>query len=81
MSKRTSYVIKKEILLQVKEKPATYAQLERKVNTGYRTIKNNCEELASFDLIKVKSKKHPANGREAHIVQITQKGIQASRKK
>ena len=75
MSKRSSYEIKEKILFCVKEKPLSYAELERKVNTGYRTIKSNCKELEHFGQIKIETIKHPANGRIAHIVSITKQGI------
>ncbi len=80
MTKRSSYSIKKKILLMVKEKPATYAQLERKVNTGYRTIKANCEELQAFDQIKVITKTHPKNNKLSHQVTITEKGLETVKK-
>ena len=81
MSKRSSYDIKEKILLSVKEKSATYATLERKVNTGYRTIKSNCEELEHFNQIKIEERTHPANGKPAHIVSITDKGLETLKKK
>ena len=48
MAKRSSYEIKEKIMIAVREKPATYAELERKVNTAYRSIKSNCEELSDL---------------------------------
>ncbi len=82
MAKRSSYDIKRKILLTVKEKPASYAELERKVNTGYRTIKANCEELQDYDFIDIKTmKEHPANARPSHVVLITDKGIETLQKK
>ncbi len=82
MGKRSSYQIKKTILLQVQEKPASYAQLERKLSTGYRTVKSNCEELADYNLVKVETlAKHPTNGKPSHVVKITSKGIETLRKK
>ena len=80
MSKRTSYVIKKAILLSVKEKEASYASLERKINTGYRTIKDNCEELKDFGQVRITVLKHPSNGRQSHIVRITREGNNFLRK-
>ena len=81
MTKRSSYEIKKDILFFVKEKPATYASLERKINTGFRTIKANCEELESFGQVLIeKMKKHPANGKQAHIVKLTKQGSDFLRK-
>ena len=77
MSKRSSSLIKERILLLVKEKAATYAELERKVNTGYRTIKANCEELEYFGQVKIQTiAEHPANARPSHLVLITDKGLE-----
>ena len=73
--KRSSYQIKKQILLKIKEKPASYAELERKVNTGYRSIKSNCEELKDYDFIQIEKVMDPANGRPSHVVKITEKGL------
>ena len=81
MHKRTSYEIKKKVLMVVKEKPSTYAQLERKVNTGYRSIKSNCEELQLYGQVKVVVKKHPANGRPSHMVSITESGLKTLKSK
>ena len=82
MVKRASATIKEKILLVVKEKPATYATLERKINTGYRTIKANCEELETYGQIKINLlKEHPANGRPSHQVHITEKGLETTQKK
>jgi len=78
--KRSSYQIKKQILLKVKEKSATYAELERKVNTGYRTIKANCEELKDYDFVEVEKVIDPANGRPSHVVKITEKGLKTLKK-
>lgn len=76
MFKRKSQNIRKNILLKLKEGNASYSQLERKINTGYRTIKNNCDELEDYGLVKIESeKKHPANGRKYHVISITKEGI------
>jgi len=76
MSKRKSYEIKRKILFTLKEQDLTYSELERKINTGYRTIKLNCEELENFGQIKIISeKKHPTNGKNYKIVKITKEGI------
>lgn len=80
--KRSSYSIKERILLSVKEKSATYAELERKVNTGYRTIKANCQELQSFGLLQIKAiPDHEANGKPYNVVSITTKGLDVLKKK
>ena len=74
--KRKSQEIKKQILKILSSgKPYTYAELERKVNTGYRSIVANCQELKSFNAIKItKEKKHDANGRPYFKTEITQQG-------
>ena len=76
MSKRSSREIKKKILSLIKEKPLTLAQLERKVNTGFRTIKSNCQELESFGFVQIETiKKHKANGKPSYLVRITKEGL------
>lgn len=81
MPKRSSYQIRKQILLKVREKPATYAELERKINTGYRSVKANCEELSEYDLIEIKTiERHPANGKPSRVVKITEKGLKTLKK-
>ena len=73
--KRGSYEVKKAILMVVREKPASYAELERKVNTGYRSVKDNCEEMTDYGYIDVeKIERHPANGRPSYRVKITDAG-------
>ncbi len=73
--KRTSIEIKKKIISFLKKDPLTYAQLERKVNTGFRTIKQNCEELKIFGFIEIeKIQSHPKNGKPSYKIKITEKG-------
>jgi len=75
MSKRSSFEIKKKILFLLKSGDLTYAQLERKTNTGFRTIKNNCDELESYEFIKIeKNKKHPKSGKPYSVIKVTEKG-------
>ncbi len=77
MSKRTSFEIKKRILGLLKSSPLTFAQLGRKTDTGYNTIKNNCNELELYGFIKIeKNKKHPRSGRPFFEIKITDKGIE-----
>lgn len=76
MAKRSSYDIKEKILMLVKEKPETYAHLERKLSTGFRTIKNNCKELEKLGLLNVQEQgKNPANGRPYFQVSLTNQGM------
>ncbi|MCH7568643.1 MAG: hypothetical protein IIA87_04440 [Nanoarchaeota archaeon] len=74
--KRSSQEIKKEILeILSKGKSYSYAQLERKVNTGYRSIVLNCKELESFNAVEIKKRsKHSANGRPYFVINITEQG-------
>ena len=77
MFKRISIEIKRRILLAIRERSLSFAQLERKVNTGYRTIKSNCLELESFGFIEIERiKKHEANGKPSFLVKITSRGIE-----
>ncbi len=77
MLKRTSIEIKKKILGAIKEKPLSFAKLERRIDTGFRTIKSNSLELESFGFVKIeKIKKHSANGRPSFLVKITSRGIE-----
>ncbi len=76
MSKRTSFDIKKRILSNLKNSILTYAELERKVNTGFKTIKSNCEELEIYGLIEIKRvEKHSKNGKAYFQIKITDKGL------
>ena len=74
--KRTSQEIKKEILKILSNiKSLSYSELERKVNTGYKTIVSNCQELQSFDSVKItKLKDHVSNGKEYSLIKITEQG-------
>jgi len=76
MTKRGSQDIKKLILkILDKEGNLTFAQLERKLNTGFRTIKANCEELEEFGAVSIiKKEKHEATGRAYFLVSITAQG-------
>lgn len=56
-------------------KAYTYAELERKVNTGYRSVVSNCEELKGFSAVSItKLKEHETNGRPYFKVEITAQG-------
>ena len=75
MSKRQSKDIKMLILKELNKKDLTFAQLERKINTGFRTIKTNCIELEKFGTIKItKRENHKATGRPYFVVSITKQG-------
>lgn len=74
MSKRSSFKIKEEIL-KLSKTEKTLAELERKINTGFNTIKSNCEELEKFGFIKMqKYQKHQKNGKPFFKVSLTESG-------
>jgi hypothetical protein len=78
MVKRKSYEVRKKILMALREEPLSYAQLERKVNTGFRTIKQDCEELEAYSAIEIdKIEKDPSNGKPSYKVKITSHGIKS----
>lgn len=81
MSKRPSSNIRLKILSCIQERPLTLAELERKVNTGFRTIKSNCKELELYGFLTIKEMgKHPANGRPSFSVKITLEGMEILKK-
>ena len=67
------------ILHYVKEKPATYAELERKLSTNPDSIRNNCKILESAGLINIKTEKHPSNNKNSYKVSITEQGSKAAK--
>jgi len=78
MVKRKSYEVRKKILMALREEPLSYAQLERKVNTGFRTIKQNCEELEVYDIVSIDTiDKDPSNGKPSYKIKITSQGIKS----
>ena len=80
--KRISQQIKKSILQILKTGDSrTFAELERKVNTGYRSILLNCKELEIFGAITIeKLNKHEANGKPYFQVSITDRGREILKK-
>ena len=70
--KRKPLEIKKKILeILSSEKKISIKKLERKVNTNYQTILNNCEELEYFGFLKVsKTSEGSLNGKDYLIVEI-----------
>jgi len=70
--KRKPLEIKKQIMeILKKEQQISIKKLERKINTNYQSIINNCEELEYFGLIEIsKTKKNSRNGREYLVVRL-----------
>ncbi len=64
--KRRPLEIKKRILeILKKEGEVSVKKLEKKVNTNYQTILNNCEELEFFGKLMVREKsEHSRNGKK-----------------
>lgn len=75
MKKRTSFEIKKNILELCKSEK-TLAELERKINTNFNTIKSNCKELEKFNFLKIKKEKqHKKNGKPFFKIKTTEQGL------
>lgn len=74
-NKRKPLEIKKEIIkILNQEKNISVKKLERKINTNYQTIINNCKELEYFGILKMKKTKEKSlNGREYLIIERVQK--------
>lgn len=72
MAKRKPLEIKKEILnILRKEGSMSVKKLEKKVNTNYQSILNNCEELEYFKLVKIsKTDVDSVNGKEYLVVTL-----------
>lgn len=52
--KRTSKQIRKHLLEALKDgKEHSYSDLERKLNTNWKSIRSHCEDLLLFDAITV----------------------------
>ena len=52
--KRKTLIVQKEIFLAIKNNIGiTMSQLERKIGTNPRSLKEHCENLAYFKLIKI----------------------------
>lgn len=82
MPKRGTYEIVDRILMCVRDDALTQAELERKVNTNFNTIKADCIFLADAQLVEVKLiKKHPSNGKPAKEIAITERGIEYLKRK
>lgn len=72
--KRESYVIRKQMLLILKDGPSTPSSLERKLNTNSSTVKKDCKELESYGFIKITKKKHPSNNKTSYEIVLTERG-------
>lgn len=82
MSGRTSLQIKKEILSALQDgNPSSFAELERKVNSNWQTIRAHCKELEIFKCVKIEQKdSHFRNNKPYFKVSITKQGVEILRK-
>jgi predicted transcriptional regulator len=82
MSGRTSLEIKKLILDTLKDsKPHSYAELEKKVNTNWQTVREHCRELEIFDCVVIVNKPtHEKNNKPYSEITITKKGLEVLKK-
>jgi len=77
MSKRKPYEVRNEIMLLLRDKPLSYTQIQNKLSTNYDSVKNNCEELQNYELVKINIvEKHPENGKPSFDVELTPRGRQ-----
>ena len=82
MSGRNSLILKKSILNILKDgQPHTYAELEKKVNSNWKTIRSHCKELELFDCIMTEKKQsHARNNKPYFEITIKKKGLEALEK-
>ena len=73
--KRKPLEIKKKIIeILKKEGEVSIKKLEKKVNTNYQTILNNCEELEYFGIIKTrKTYEESVNGKSYRVAELVSK--------
>ena len=69
--------MKKQILSAlIENKTMSYAQLEKKLNSNWQTIRSHCKELEVFNCIDVKEmKSHTRNNKPYTEINITKQGI------
>jgi predicted transcriptional regulator len=79
MHARNSLELKKKILFILSDgKEHTFAELERKVNSNWQTIRSHCRELEIFRCVKIEYKKnHSKNNKPYYVITINQQGFEA----
>ena len=76
MGKRSSYEVRNEILLTVREKPLKLSGVQRKIGTNFNTVKSHCQDLEDSEEVKIITNPHdPATGRISFLIEITGKGL------
>jgi DNA-binding HxlR family transcriptional regulator len=77
MSRKARQNVRVGILKRLKEssRKLTYTELQQKLSTNYDSVKENCDELENYGLIKVERKKeHPRNNHDYFEVSLTEAG-------
>lgn len=74
--------MKKDILSAlIKNKTLTFAQLEKKTNSNWKTIRAHCYELEVFNCVILKEmKSHTRNNKPYTEICITEQGINILKK-
>jgi len=73
--KRSPIEIKKKIIKLLKEEKRSLRDLDIRVNCGYRTVINQCEELEYLGIVKlVRHSKNPKTGRPYTTAELTSYG-------
>lgn len=73
--KRSPIEIKKQIIKLLKAGKRSLRDLDIRVNCGYRTVINQCEELEYLGIVKlVKHSRNPKTGRPYTSVELTAYG-------
>jgi len=67
-------------VLAIRDKGHIISHLEKKMNTGYRTVRTICDDLVLMGFAKIEEKKHPSNGRSSFSVSLTEEGFDFSKK-
>lgn len=82
MSEKKRQKVREGILKKLNErKVLTYTQIQKSLSTNYRSVKENCEELENYGLIKIERiENHPRNGHASNEVSLTENGIKAAKK-
>ena len=82
MSKRTPFEVQKSILgLLLKENVLTYTKIQTKLGTNYDSVRNNLEQLESYELIETKNfQDHPENGHDYREAKLTSRGREIAQK-
>lgn len=80
MSKKTRQNVRTGILEKLGErKTLTYTQIQKALSTNYLSVRENCEELENYGLIKVeKIENHPRNGHVSNEVSLTENGMRVT---